>query len=79
MNPPPLKGVYVFFQLPTHDYIVLLFQLVLAQVILPPVKLSPSLSTTSKDTTLEHVHEMKRMEGRGFKSHLGLRFFPTMH
>ena len=43
-EPPSPQGGLCF--LATLDYIVLLFQLVLAQVILPPVKLSPSHSIT---------------------------------
>ena len=47
---PFLKGFRFSSNFLTYDHIVLLFQLVLAQVILTPVKLSSSLSITSKDT-----------------------------
>ena len=51
LPPPPLLRGFMFSSIFLMYYhIVLLFQLVLAQVIPTPVKLSSSLSITSEDT-----------------------------
>ena len=49
---PFLKGLMFSSNFLTYDHIVLPFQLVLAQVIPTPVKLSSSRSIMSKDTIL---------------------------
>ena len=48
--PPFLRRFMFSSNFLMYDYIVLLFQLVLVQVIPTPIKLSSSLSITSKDT-----------------------------